>query len=69
MLRSPTLMKGYVAVFVCFTAKVVHLELYTNLRKKSFLAFARFIGRRGYGYIRVVDLRTSFLKTPLTFST
>ncbi|XP_050339403.1 uncharacterized protein LOC126765710 [Bactrocera neohumeralis] len=42
MLRSPTLMKGYVAVFVCFTTKAVHLELCTNLTKEAFLAaFAR----------------------------
>ncbi|XP_050328360.1 uncharacterized protein LOC126758230 [Bactrocera neohumeralis] len=49
MLRSPTLMKGYVAVFVCFTTKAVHLELCSNLTKEAFLAaFARFVGRRGF---------------------
>ncbi|XP_049315814.1 uncharacterized protein LOC125779230 [Bactrocera dorsalis] len=49
MLRSPTPMKGYVAVFVCFTTKAVHLELCTNLTKEAFLAaFARFVGRRGF---------------------
>ncbi|XP_054085128.1 uncharacterized protein LOC128921440 [Zeugodacus cucurbitae] len=49
MLRSPTLMKGYVAVFVCFTTKAVHLELCTNLTTEAFLAaFARFVGRRGF---------------------
>ncbi|XP_049302056.1 uncharacterized protein LOC125775455 [Bactrocera dorsalis] len=43
------LMKGYVAVFVCFTTKAVHLELCTNLTKEAFLAaFARFVGRRGF---------------------
>ncbi|XP_049307287.1 uncharacterized protein LOC125777127 [Bactrocera dorsalis] len=49
MLRSPTLMKGYVAVFVCFTTKAVHLELCTNLTTGAFpAAFARFVGRRGF---------------------
>ncbi|XP_049316554.1 uncharacterized protein LOC125779317 [Bactrocera dorsalis] len=49
MLRSPTLMKGYVAVFLCFTTKVVHLELCTNLTTEAFLAaFARFVARRGF---------------------
>ncbi|XP_028901496.2 uncharacterized protein LOC114805108 [Zeugodacus cucurbitae] len=49
MLRSPTLMKDYVAVFVCFTTKAVHLELCTNLTTEAFLAaFARFVGRRGF---------------------
>ncbi|XP_049317015.1 uncharacterized protein LOC125779789 isoform X1 [Bactrocera dorsalis] len=49
MLRSPTLMKGYVAVFVCFTTKAVHLELCSNLTTDAFLAaFARFVARRGY---------------------
>ncbi|XP_049306006.1 uncharacterized protein LOC125776623 [Bactrocera dorsalis] len=49
MLRSPTLMKGYVAVFVCFTTKAVHLELCSNLTTEAFLAaFARFVARRGY---------------------
>lgn len=39
--------KVYIAVFVCFTTKALHLELVFDLTKESFLAaFERFIGRR-----------------------
>ncbi|XP_066589184.1 uncharacterized protein [Prorops nasuta] len=41
--------KGYVALFVCFTTKAIHLELVGDLTTASFLAaFRRFIGRRGH---------------------
>ncbi|XP_031781116.1 uncharacterized protein LOC103318084 [Nasonia vitripennis] len=40
--------KGYVATFICFTTKAVHLELAGDLTTKSFLeALTRFIARRG----------------------
>ncbi|XP_054083224.1 uncharacterized protein LOC128920268 isoform X1 [Zeugodacus cucurbitae] len=49
MLRSSSFRKGYVAVFVCFTTKAVHLELCSDLTTAAFLAaFARFVGRRGF---------------------
>ena len=39
--------KGYVAVFVCFSTKAVHLELVEDLTTASFLgALARLSGRR-----------------------
>lgn len=42
-------MKFYVAVFIFFTTRTVHLELFTNLTTDDFLAaFAPFAGRGGF---------------------
>ena len=46
--RRPVLKKTYVAVFVCFATKAVHLELVSELTTSAFIAaLRRFIGRRG----------------------
>ncbi|XP_066585480.1 uncharacterized protein [Prorops nasuta] len=40
--------KGYVALFVCFSTKAIHLEVVSDMTTASFLAaFRRFSGRRG----------------------
>ena len=40
--------KNYIAIFVCFATKAVHIELVTDLSKDScILALKRFISRRG----------------------
>ena len=40
--------KGYIALFVCFNTKAIHLEVVSSLETKTFLeAFRRFAGRRG----------------------
>lgn len=47
-LRSTKILKGYLAVFVCFATKAVHLEFVSDLSTHAFLAaLHRFISRRG----------------------
>ncbi|XP_036150741.1 uncharacterized protein LOC118648525 [Monomorium pharaonis] len=54
--------KAYVAVFVCFTVKAVHLELVGDLTSDAFLAaFKRFISRRGRPSHVWSDNGTSFV--------
>lgn len=46
--RGSKLVKCYLAVFVCFCTKAVHLEIITNLTTESFLdCLKRFTSRRG----------------------
>lgn len=46
--RNWNRIKIYVAIFVCFTVKAVHLEVVSDLTTEAFLAaFRRFIARRG----------------------
>jgi hypothetical protein len=47
-LRSQARLKGYLALFVCFATKAVHLEFVSSLCTDAFLAsFQRFVSRRG----------------------
>lgn len=46
--RSKKTMKAYLALFVCFATKAVHIETVSNLTTEAFLAaLKRFIARRG----------------------
>ncbi|XP_063931166.1 uncharacterized protein LOC135143218 [Zophobas morio] len=46
--RTVKTIKGYIAVFVCFATKAVHIELVCDCTSNSFLnALKRFISRRG----------------------
>ena len=46
--RRPVLVKAYLAIFVCFFTKAVHLEVVSDLTTEAFLAaLKRFIARRG----------------------
>jgi len=46
--RSKTIIKGYIAIFVSFATKAIHIEVVTSLTTEAFLAALRcFIARRG----------------------
>ncbi|XP_062703613.1 uncharacterized protein LOC134286064 [Aedes albopictus] len=53
--------KGYIALFVCFTTKVVHMEAVSDLTTSSFLAaFTRFSSRYGLPAKVYSDNATTF---------
>nr|CAI5866960.1 unnamed protein product [Callosobruchus analis] len=60
--RGASVVKGYVALSVCFVSKAVHLELVTGLSKDAFiLALRRFIARRGKPKLIFSDNGTNFI--------
>jgi hypothetical protein len=59
--RSKTVIKGYIAVFVCLAVKAVHLEVVTSLTTDAFIAaLRRFIARRGTPSTIYSDNGTNF---------
>ncbi|CAK1598625.1 unnamed protein product [Parnassius mnemosyne] len=59
--RGARTYKAYVALFVCFATKAIHIELVTGLDTQSFLAaFRRFVSRRGKPQQMVSDNGTTF---------
>ncbi|XP_073995561.1 uncharacterized protein [Rhodnius prolixus] len=47
-LRSAKVLQSYLAIFVCFSTKAIHLELVTDHTTQAFLAaLNRFVARRG----------------------
>lgn len=60
--RGCRLIKSYIAIFVCFTTKAVHLELVGDLTSNNYLlALRRFISRRGKPSHIYSDNGTSFV--------
>ena len=60
--RSKVTLKAYVSVFVCFTTRVIHLELVSNLSTAAFIAaFRRFMARRGVPEEIRSDCGTNFI--------
>lgn len=58
--KRPT--KAYVAIFVCFWSKAVHLEVVSDLSTDAFLAaLKRFVGRRGLPSNIYTDNATNFI--------
>lgn len=61
-LRKSRSYKVYIAVFVCFSVKAVHLEVVTELSTEAFLAaFDRFVARRGLPSDIFSDCGTNFI--------
>jgi len=55
--------KSYIALFVCFSTKAIHLELTSELTAEAFLAtLRRFIGRRGCPQKIFSDNATNFVR-------
>jgi hypothetical protein len=60
--RGKRTVKGYIALFVCFATKALHLELVGDLSSQSFLgALKRFISRRGHVANLYSDNGTNFV--------
>ncbi|XP_075157710.1 uncharacterized protein LOC142230976 [Haematobia irritans] len=61
-IRGKVPYKTYIAVFVCFTSKAVHLELVSDLSTNNFiLCLKRFVGRRGIPQKLYCDNATNFV--------
>jgi len=53
--------KGYIAIFVCFMTKAVHIEVVTSSTTEAFLAaLRRFTARRGKPNTIYIDSGTNF---------
>ncbi|XP_076247771.1 uncharacterized protein LOC143187438 [Calliopsis andreniformis] len=60
--KNRTRVKVYVAVFVCFAVKAIHLELVSDLTSEAFIAaLRRFIARRGFCANLYSDNGTNFV--------
>lgn len=62
--RNTNKIKIYVAVFICFVTKAVHLEAVSELSTEAFIAtLRRFFSRRGYASTIYSDNATNFVGT------
>lgn len=59
--RGAKTTKGYVAIFVCFAIKAVHIEVVSDMTTEAFMAaYSRFTARRGLYSILYSDNGTTF---------
>lgn len=59
--RRSLITKAYIAVFVCFTTKAMHIELISDMKTDTFLAaLKRFVGRRGCPAVIYSDNGSTF---------
>ena len=60
--RKPSIVKGYVCIYVSLSAKAVHLELVSDLTSEALIAcLRRFVARRGKPSLIWSDHGTSFV--------
>ena len=60
--RGVPTMKGYIALFICFTTKAIHIEAVMDMTSESFIAaLRRFISRRGIPTHIYSDNGTNFV--------
>jgi hypothetical protein len=60
--RGKKLSKAYIALFICFVTKAIHIELVMDLTTQEFLgALRRFISRRGHPHNLYSDNGTNFV--------
>ena len=60
--RGNTTLKGYIAIFKCFSTRAAHLELVEDYSSAAFIgAFYRFTARRGHGAHLFCDQGTTFV--------
>ncbi|XP_065365562.1 uncharacterized protein LOC135958593 [Calliphora vicina] len=63
-LRGCRTTKSYIAVFICFSTKAIHMEVVSDLTAKAFLAsLKRFVARRGLCTQLFCDNATNFVGT------
>ncbi|UYV66894.1 hypothetical protein LAZ67_4003257 [Cordylochernes scorpioides] len=61
VIRTKVTLKSYIALFICFSTKAIHLEIVSDLSTPAFLAaFRRFISRRGKPSDIFTDKATNF---------
>jgi len=66
---SKTITKGYIAIFVCFATRAVHIEVVTSQTTEAFLAaLRRSIARRGKPRTFYSDNGTNFMKSTTCFN-
>lgn len=60
--RNAKISKAYIAIFICFSTKALHIELVSDLTSNAFLAtLKRFIARRGKRVCIYSDNATTFV--------